>query len=94
MTNQYYEIKVFEKVYYCKITFKKITPKFSCKIYLENVVDKYIALIREITTGDSPINITNFIISQIQNIYNIEKDKITIEEINYKLFNSTINKYK
>lgn len=94
MTNQYYEVKVLGKVYYCKITFKKTTPKFSCKIYLENLVDKHICLLREITTGDTPINITNFIIYQIKDIYNIEKDKIDIEEIDYKLFNSIMNKYK
>ncbi len=94
MINQYYKIKTTKKDYYCKITFKKTSPKFSCKIYLENIANNHIDLLREITTGDAPISVINFIKYQIKDIYNIEKDKINVEEIDYNLFNSIIKQSK
>lgn len=94
MINQYYKIKTIEKDYYCKITFKKTSPEFSCKIYSENITNNHIDLLREITSGDAPINVIPFIKYQIQDIYNIEKDKINVEEINYKLFNSIMKQSK
>ena len=95
MTNRYYKIifniRTNGKFVYAYVKIKKSTPKFTCVIYDYDTRLKQYVKMRAITSGESPITITNYLKNQIHNIYGVDYDNIEVKEIDNKLFNFVIN---
>lgn len=98
MTNLYHKIifniRTNGKSVYSYISIRKSSPRFTFIVYDYDTKTKQYVKVRAITSGESPINITNFIKAQIKDIYGAEYTNIEIKEIDNKLFNFVIKQSK